>query len=379
MDKNKKKIFTYATIIVILLMPFLIFNYSHADAGWDTDYNTPPGGSGGSGGGGSNGGSGGSSRSSDSGWNDSGYRGGSSYYSHGNSGPYHPDFRTVFGILSTIIFGIGTVILIFPDTADSLDGKSSDIYSVLRVIELIAAPILFIIYPFYCLTTDELGSFDYLFAIYNVYVLFQIPLFKRFSSDYKKKEIELDLDDDYYDITPERLSMFLPGYSLTGLKNELYNRFINIQNAWMNFDYDALRELCTDELFNTYKSQLQVLKAKNGKNVMNGFFPKKINIYDVRASDGIISVKVYLKVSFFDYVVNTTSKKVTQGKRFKRITNHYEMVFVKSVMDNTVTRCPNCNASINFVTSGECPYCGSTIVVPPNQLVLSKKTNLLTK
>jgi DNA-directed RNA polymerase subunit RPC12/RpoP len=204
-------------------------------------------------------------------------------------------------------------------------------------------------------------------------------LFKRFSSDYKKKEIELDLDDDYYDITPERLSMFLPGYSLTGLKNELYNRFINIQNAWMNFDYDALRELCTDELFNTYKSQLQVLKAKNGKNVMNGFFPKKINIYDVRASDGIISVKVYLKVSFFDYVVNTTSKKVTQGKRFKRITNHYEMVFVKSVMDNTVTRCPNCNASINFVTSGECPYCGSTIVVPPNQLVLSKKTNLLTK
>ncbi len=183
----------------------------------------------------------------------------------------------------------------------------------------------------------------------------------------------------YPDIDESLIKQYLPDHTLGSLKNMAYKKFLAIQNAWMNFDYDALRELCTDELFNTYKSQLQVLKAKNGKNVMNGFFPKKINIYDVRASDGIISVKVYLKVSFFDYVVNTTSKKVTQGKRFKRITNHYEMVFVKSVMDNTVTRCPNCNASINFVTSGECPYCGSTIVVPPNQLVLSKKTNLLTK
>ena len=204
-------------------------------------------------------------------------------------------------------------------------------------------------------------------------------MFKRFSSNYKKKEIERDIDDDYYDVTPERLSMFLPGYSLTSLKNELYSRFLNIQNAWMNFNYDALRQMCTDELYNTYSSQLKVLDSKNEKNVMHGFFPKKIAIYDVRSSDGIISVKVYLKVSFFDYVMNKSSRKVKQGKKFKRITNHYEMVFVKSIMGNTITKCPNCNASINFVTSGECPYCGSTIVVPPNQLVLSKKTNIKTK
>ena len=54
------------------------------------------------------------------------------------------------------------------------------------------------------------------------------------------------------------------------LKNT-YELYIDVQNAWMNFDYDKLRSLLSDELYNTYSSQLKVLSRKKQKNIMSDF------------------------------------------------------------------------------------------------------------
>ena len=43
------------------------------------------------------------------------------------------------------------------------------------------------------------------------------------------------------------------------LLEESYEIFIETQIAWMNFDYDKLREVTTDNLYNTYYNQLQSL------------------------------------------------------------------------------------------------------------------------
>ena len=34
----------------------------------------------------------------------------------------------------------------------------------------------------------------------------------------------------------------------------VYDNFFKLQVAWMNFDYDSLRKLLTDSLFNSYDS-----------------------------------------------------------------------------------------------------------------------------
>ena len=39
-----------------------------------------------------------------------------------------------------------------------------------------------------------------------------------------------------------------------------FENFIAIQYAWSEFKYKKLRELCTDELYNSYKSQIETLK-----------------------------------------------------------------------------------------------------------------------
>ena len=48
-------------------------------------------------------------------------------------------------------------------------------------------------------------------------------------------------------------------------KKERYNDYVSIQEGWMNFNYQLLRDKLTDELYNQYEMQLETLKTKNQK------------------------------------------------------------------------------------------------------------------
>ncbi len=179
----------------------------------------------------------------------------------------------------------------------------------------------------------------------------------------------------YHDISLETLNEILPDETIENLKKIVYHKFIEIQEAWMNFDYDKLRELCTDELYNSYVSQLEVLKLKNGQNIMKYFTLENIKILDVRVDNEVIIVNVYMRIKFYDYVIDKKTNRAIRGSKNKRICNNYEMEFVrKQNIENM--RCPNCGAPITHNTSGECEYCGSTIVKSADDFVLSKKTNV---
>ena len=179
------------------------------------------------------------------------------------------------------------------------------------------------------------------------------------------------------DISEEEIKKLLPNETLGSLKHMAFENFVAIQNAWMEFDYDKLRELCTDELYNTYTSQLDTLKIKNGKNIMSDFDQEEIKIVGINKQNKLVTVEVYLRVTFYDYVINQKSKEVIRGTKDRKLTNNYEMQFVRK-QDNSKkkTKCPNCGAEIDTVTSTKCEYCGSTIVVDANEFVLSKKTNI---
>ena len=182
----------------------------------------------------------------------------------------------------------------------------------------------------------------------------------------------------YNDVSLDHLHMVMPNAHIHELKRMAFDNFVKIQHAWMNFDYDQLRELCTDELYNSYHSQLETLELKNGQNIMSDFTEKDIKIIDVDDVNGDIILTVYLAVEFYDYVINTISKQVTRGQSHRKILNNYILTFVvKSDYEKEDnTKCPHCGAPINHVTSGKCEYCNSTIVKKASKFVLSKKTNV---
>ena len=195
------------------------------------------------------------------------------------------------------------------------------------------------------------------------------------STTYTNNNVMYLNTQQYADIAESKVTALLPDETLGSLKNMAYKKFVAVQNAWSEFDYDKIRELCTDELYNSYVSQLDTLKLKKGKNVMNDFQQNSIKIINIKEEAGNIVVTVYLNVSFYDYVINTVSGDVTRGTNQRKLTNNYILTFVKA-KGSVANNCANCGAPNTGNTSSTCEYCDSVIVTDAKDYVLSKKTNV---
>ena len=217
-----------------------------------------------------------------------------------------------------------------------------------------------------------------LIAIYIIIFYFSLKnqnnLYKKGKSVPSKSE-----NPEYYLEDFQDLNKYLPNMTINDLKHELYGKFIDIQNAWMEFDYDKLRELCTDELYNSYKTQLKTLKAKNGKNIMSAFLLQDSHITDVKEQNGQIIVETYMRILFYDYVIDTTTNEVIRGRDDVMINNNYLMTFIKNKDVVDTSKCPNCGAPLNKKHSSTCSYCKSDVIFPSNEFILSKKTNINNK
>ena len=177
----------------------------------------------------------------------------------------------------------------------------------------------------------------------------------------------------YPSLSEEEIRKILPEFDKQEFLDKAYSIFIEVQNAWSNFDYETLRKYLSDELFNTYKSQLRVLNAKKQKNLMHNFVKYNIDITKIDNIDNKTTLTVELIVQFYDYVVDNKDN-VVRGNRNRKLTNHYELTFICSkAKKNKSNKCPNCGAPISNKSSNLCPYCKSTIVSEHYDWILSKK------
>ncbi len=150
---------------------------------------------------------------------------------------------------------------------------------------------------------------------------------------------------------------FFPQYTEKDLSLLLYQKFVDIQKAWMNFDYESLKKLCSMELFESYKADLEVLKLKKGQNVMDDFSCISASIRDIHKEQDMIVIEMYLRTSFYDYVINVEDQSIIRGTSEQKIQNHY---ILKYAISSTFEKeaCPSCGA---LVSSNECPYCHSFV------------------
>ena len=183
--------------------------------------------------------------------------------------------------------------------------------------------------------------------------------------------------DMYNDISEEELNKVLPGENLEALKQKLFDIYKDVQLAWMNFEYDKLKELCTDELATTYIGQLDMLKIKNGQNIMSDWSFDGAKITKVIEDNDTVYITAIIDTRFFDYVINTNTNIVMQGYKHIKVHNIYEMVYVvnKKLMEGNL-KCPKCGATITPNKEGKCEYCRTTLTMTNNKIVLSKKGRL---
>jgi hypothetical protein len=171
----------------------------------------------------------------------------------------------------------------------------------------------------------------------------------------------------------EKIKELLPNINIEELKETFYNKFVKIQEAWMNFDYNTLKKLCNNEIYNTYYEELEALKLKDGQNVMSDFTKIDDKIMDVSTTGNVITVDYYLDVKFYDYVINTKTNEIEKGNDKVKMHNVYKLSF--TISNQTVENCPNCGGKIEPGTT-TCEHCKAVIVQDSDEFVMSSKRKI---
>ena len=191
---------------------------------------------------------------------------------------------------------------------------------------------------------------------------------KKFKKEKQKKEEKKTLKMKI--MMQENIKLINNDFDLEAFNKFIFDKFVNIQKDWMNFNYDGLRSNLSDELYNQYEMQLYTLKTKKQKNVMSDFKLLDCYIQKVSTQDNVQKLEVILEVSFKDYVINEKNT-VVRGNKKTIYKMTYKLTFVRNI-DGKVTKCPKCGSEINKNTN-KCPYCRAVLNKISNEWVMSKK------
>lgn len=182
-------------------------------------------------------------------------------------------------------------------------------------------------------------------------------------------------DDNYL---TNKIKKVLPNFDRNQFLEDGYKIYVDVQNAWMNFKLDDVKDVITDEMYNMYSAQLELMKTKGEQNIMSGFVKRNAFLKNVSVQNNTIAVTAMYIVEFYDYIVNEKSKKVLRGSKSKKVRITYELTYRKTLDENTVIdHCPNCGAKIEDANgSATCKYCGSKIVYENSKWILTNKKNV---
>ncbi len=173
------------------------------------------------------------------------------------------------------------------------------------------------------------------------------------------------------------IKKYIPSFDANKFLLNGYGIFVRIEEAWMNFDLEKVRDCITDEMFNMYESQLTSMEMNGEQNIMKDF--KLINSAVTQASkqNNMLQVKARYTVEFYDYIINRSTKAVVRGNSNRKMRMVYEFTFIRDIENKKLDKCPNCGAEININSAGICKYCNSKLVDDSKDWVMSKKVSLL--
>ena len=187
------------------------------------------------------------------------------------------------------------------------------------------------------------------------------------SKEYRPSQNELE----------NQVKQFIPEFDRIQFLNEGYKIYCDIQEAWMNFKLEDVKDVLTDELYSMYESQLATLEVKGEQNIMKDFVLKKSFLKGVQNQNNTITITTGYVIEFYDYIANRNTGEVVRGTADRKIRVTYEMKFRQSLDENNkVEKCPNCGAPIRINAAGVCDFCRAKIVTENTKWVLTEKQSL---
>ena len=146
------------------------------------------------------------------------------------------------------------------------------------------------------------------------------------------------------------------------------NIFIIIQTAWAKRDWEKIRTIEKEELFEQHNTQLQEYIRLGRINIMENINVIDAYLHKLVIDENFENLTVSLRATMNDYIINEKNGKVLMGNKNEVFDTIYQMTFTrrKGIKTNLINGlivnvCPHCGATVESASAGVCQYCGSVV------------------
>ena len=176
----------------------------------------------------------------------------------------------------------------------------------------------------------------------------------------------------------ETLKQKDPNFNEQKLLEKVSNDYVRMQQCWQAKDWEPMRAVMTDQLYNQMLRQLDELKRNTVTNYVEriAVLNTRIMRYAVEGDNDVLVVRLQSRIC--DYTLDDETGNLVSGSRTRELFMTYDWKLIRQKDQKTrdeahMTQlsCPNCGAPLDINQSGKCPYCGSVITLSDHDWALS--------
>ena len=169
----------------------------------------------------------------------------------------------------------------------------------------------------------------------------------------------------------------------------VFSFYTQIIMGLQNENYEFLRDVLADQIYNNYLISIKNMKDRNLKNIVENVKPTFSKLVSLVIKDDIEIAKVWLKISYVEYTIDVTpiseednkvisGDRVVSGSKNRQIEKEYMLTLVKAHTEKESIACPHCGYVSKIISQNTCSRCGANVVNRKYHWVLTGKEEIHT-
>lgn len=164
-----------------------------------------------------------------------------------------------------------------------------------------------------------------------------------------------------------------PTFSNEKFITYINNVFIQIHIALITKDLQKIKHFVTDSVYKELEARVNQLNASGLMQMYDELNVTQTDILKYQVSDDLMTIEVKIISRYLDYLVTEDGNYVS-GNNTSRTQKDNYLTFIKKTnfsKSGSLNKCPNCGASIDINTNGQCAYCKTFYNLADKDWVLS--------
>lgn len=145
-----------------------------------------------------------------------------------------------------------------------------------------------------------------------------------------------------------------------------------LQDAWSARDWERVRPLETESLFQFHRYWIDAYRRQNLRNIVDDYAITRIEPVKISSDAFYEAITVRLWAEGRDHTDDANGRVVGGSRLQTRYWSEYWTFIRTKITVNAAIACPNCGASVHAGATGVCNYCGGKITVGHFEWILSR-------